>query len=110
FSLLSSFCAAGGRSAPLSFPSRRSSDLRVAEIMEAPGEFAADAGAPAGDEDRVACCLHGRLLRSNVSVWTVGRLGAEARGGGREDRKSTRLNSSHVKISHAVFCLRKKRN
>src|SRR5690606_41583919 len=26
------------------------------------------------------------------------------------DRKSTRLNSSHVKISYAVFCLRKKRS
>src|SRR5690606_41973991 len=28
----------------------------------------------------------------------------------REDRKSTRLNSSHVKISYAVFCLKKKKN
>src|SRR5690606_41957650 len=27
-----------------------------------------------------------------------------------QDRKSTRLNSSHVKISYAVFCLKKKRN
>src|SRR5436309_4595395 len=27
-----------------------------------------------------------------------------------EDRKSTRLNSSHVKISYAVFCLRKKKS
>src|SRR5690606_38374460 len=27
-----------------------------------------------------------------------------------KDRKSTRLNSSHVKISYAVFCLKKKRN
>src|SRR5690349_24025775 len=27
-----------------------------------------------------------------------------------EDRKSTRLNSSHVEISYAVFCLKKKRN
>src|SRR5690606_41531605 len=27
----------------------------------------------------------------------------------REDRKSTRLNSSHVKISYAVFCLKKKK-
>src|SRR5690606_3688195 len=27
--------------------------------------------------------------------------------GGRGDRKSTRLNSSHVKISYAVFCLQK---
>src|SRR5436305_6483351 len=26
----------------------------------------------------------------------------------REDRKSTRLNSSHVRISYAVFCLKKK--
>src|SRR5207302_10043478 len=29
--------------------------------------------------------------------------------GGTSDRKSTRLNSSHVKISYAVFCLKKKR-
>src|SRR5690554_7061396 len=27
-----------------------------------------------------------------------------------EDRKSTRLNSSHVRISYAVFCLKKKTN
>src|SRR3989442_9718055 len=27
---------------------------------------------------------------------------------GRQDRKSTRLNSSHVRISYAVFCLKKK--
>src|SRR5215813_9421438 len=31
----------------------------------------------------------------------------ECRGG---DRKSTRLNSSHVRISYAVFCLKKKTN
>src|SRR3989442_7345542 len=27
-----------------------------------------------------------------------------------EDRKSTRLNSSHVRISYAVFCLKKKKD
>src|SRR5690554_7761754 len=27
----------------------------------------------------------------------------------RKDRKSTRLNSSHVRISYAVFCLKKKK-
>src|SRR5204863_4463642 len=27
-----------------------------------------------------------------------------------EDRKSTRLNSSHVEISYAVFCLKKKKS
>src|SRR5436309_8841410 len=33
------------------------------------------------------------------------------RGAGRGgDRKSTRLNSSHVKISYAVFCLKKKKH
>src|SRR2546430_12456482 len=29
-------------------------------------------------------------------------------GGAAEDRKSTRLNSSHSQISYAVFCLKKK--
>src|SRR5207253_6127987 len=31
------------------------------------------------------------------------------RGEARSDRKSTRLNSSHVAISYAVFCLKKKK-
>src|SRR5690349_24178774 len=31
------------------------------------------------------------------------------RGDDRPDRKSTRLNSSHVEISYAVFCLKKKK-
>src|SRR5207302_3999223 len=35
-----------------------------------------------------------RDIRPQISVWL--------------DRKSTRLNSSHVKISYAVFCLKKK--
>src|SRR5690606_41558935 len=38
------------------------------------------------------------------------RLAAQgARERHRADRKSTRLNSSHVKISYAVFCLKKKK-
>src|SRR5688572_32566212 len=36
------------------------------------------------------------------------RLHAAALLRGREDRKSTRLNSSHSQISYAVFCLKKK--
>src|SRR5256885_11071179 len=31
-------------------------------------------------------------------------------GAGAGDRKSTRLNSSHLVISYAVFCLKKKKN
>src|SRR5439155_8746653 len=40
-----------------------------------------------------------------------GDRGAAARRGGADvaDRKSTRLNSSHVAISYAVFCLKKKK-
>src|SRR5690606_41693327 len=37
----------------------------------------------------------------------AGRHAAAHPAGGR-DRKSTRLNSSHVKISYAVFCVKKK--
>src|SRR2546426_3649980 len=35
--------------------------------------------------------------------------GVEKRVDGDEDRKSTRLNSSHLVISYAVFCLKKKK-
>src|SRR2546426_6875123 len=34
---------------------------------------------------------------------------AERWGGGKRDRKSTRLNSSNLEISYAVFCLKKKK-
>src|SRR5688500_19263035 len=34
---------------------------------------------------------------------------AVARGDAQRDRKSTRLNSSHLVISYAVFCLKKKK-
>src|SRR5690349_22453639 len=39
---------------------------------------------------------------------SVGRTGFYCRSS-RRDRKSTRLNSSHVEISYAVFCLKKKK-
>src|SRR2546426_4723787 len=42
---------------------------------------------------------------------TVIRMGEEVllQQGGNVDRKSTRLNSSHLVISYAVFCLKKKK-
>src|SRR5688500_19722560 len=52
--------------------------------------------------DRAEICKH---------IWAA-ILEAEARGllaGDSPDRKSTRLNSSHLVISYAVFCLKKKR-
>src|SRR3984957_17523647 len=36
-------------------------------------------------------------------------VGSRRDRGGRDDRKSKRLNSSHVKISYAVFCSKKKK-
>src|SRR5256885_4950183 len=41
--------------------------------------------------------------------WGVGRLEQIELALAREDRKSTRLNSSHLVISYAVFCLKKKK-
>src|SRR3712207_7373488 len=39
-----------------------------------------------------------------------GQRGGPPGAGGEQDRKSTRLNSSHANISYAVFCLKKKKN
>src|SRR5438067_8451597 len=38
------------------------------------------------------------------------RLARDVKDALQEDRKSTRLNSSHVSISYAVFCLKKKKH
>src|SRR5690349_15495039 len=42
-----------------------------------------------------------------LSLWATGILTLNQ---SLADRKSTRLNSSHVEISYAVFCLKKKKN
>src|SRR5690242_21719454 len=39
----------------------------------------------------------------------VAQLGRRSKVRGERDRKSTRLNSSHMSISYAVFCLKKKK-
>src|SRR5256885_7196009 len=56
--------------------------------------------------------LEVRLLALvGIEVLRVGRHGAIQRELRRQaDRKSTRLNSSHLVISYAVFCLKKKKN
>src|SRR5699024_11938725 len=57
-------------------------------------------------------CLHGTVGAGKSEV--IRRLANYARKRGDKvviydrDRKSTRLNSSHVSISYAVFCLKKK--
>src|SRR5436305_7352883 len=49
-----------------------------------------------------------RLTLSRDRAWCR-YLPTQFAGAHAEDRKSTRLNSSHVRISYAVFCLKKKR-
>src|SRR5690606_39771574 len=49
--------------------------------------------------------LRGDDRRNLGRLFVASHVGAEP---DRTDRKSTRLNSSHVKISYAVFCLKKK--
>src|SRR3712207_6885993 len=51
--------------------------------------------------DRVSAANAHALSKRGVQVSTGGH--------GQEDRKSTRLNSSHANISYAVFCLKKKK-
>src|SRR5690606_41747335 len=79
-------------------------------ICEARGDDQADVGRRLTDwrhpraheqdhpegEDRCAVCLDRALNAASMPAVP-------------EDRKSTRLNSSHVKISYAVFCLKKRR-
>src|SRR5436853_5011941 len=55
----------------------------------------------------------GAGTEAGVSVETEGlsaRRKRSASGISGKDRKSTRLNSSHLGISYAVFCLKKKKN
>src|SRR3989442_7831366 len=47
------------------------------------------------------------LLRTAAPLVGTGMEEITARDSGAVDRKSTRLNSSHVRISYAVFCLEK---
>src|SRR5690606_40406627 len=96
-----------GRLALPSFPTRRSSDLGLpSKVFDRMLDVAADA-AP-GDRHyfvrfaRAATQRHADWLRLNERRQKLRRTWEDL------DRKSTRLNSSHVKISYAVFCLKKK--
>src|SRR5690606_41023539 len=55
-------------------------------------------------EQYPAIRLQRRYWQSDKQFWSPSHLILI-----QQDRKSTRLNSSHVKISYAVFCLKKKK-
>src|SRR5204862_8293243 len=82
-----------------SFPTRRSSDLIGDSYMVAGGliEQTADHLAAMAT---MALAMHENVRKLNTKFGDLNL---------RTDRKSTRLNSSHVEISYAVFCLKKKK-
>src|SRR5207249_8820637 len=67
--------------------------------LEQPGGMAPGLG----DQGQVR-----QVLRPVEQLEVTGELFENPAGLTPEDRKSTRLNSSHVSISYAVFCLKKK--
>src|SRR5690625_6604357 len=83
-----------------SFPTRRSSDLEVAQLIDI-----------ADMSDELLARLRG-AAGGGVSIKRIGALWDLWRTPNyftdRIDRKSTHLNSSHVAISYAVICLKKK--
>src|SRR5690606_41618167 len=93
-----------------SFPTRRSSDLGPSVKDKELYEKLRDDGNSKEKSARIANAA-AKQGRSEVGSkggesgsyedWTVDDLRSR-------DRKSTRLNSSHVKIAYAVFCLKKK--
>src|SRR5690606_41697210 len=98
------------RRAPRAFPTRRSSDLQLErairdDLVRVHVRRRAGAALDHVDAEVLVMApgldlvtgLHDRLEH------VVGELAEIV------DRKSTRLNSSHVKISYAVFCLKKKK-
>src|SRR2546429_5702670 len=74
------------RSTP--FPTRRSSDLKKLDRLRNAGVTQFNIYLMCGDEEQTLEVYKHKILP--------------------QDRKSTRLNSSHGYISYAVFCLKKK--
>src|SRR5699024_11818541 len=101
-----SCCSAVAHRALPSFPTRRSSDL--AGLSAGPSRTSTrSCGEPCFHCKKAS--VH-RKTPTNSPVCAIlkkGRL-SKRKQKAQKDRKSTRLNSSHVSISYAVFCLKKK--
>src|SRR5207247_11406219 len=82
---------------PHSFPTRRSSDLLGQLASNGPALLGLAVVQPAlrdGEQQATDLRAFGKFLLQPAGAF--------------QDRKSTRLNSSHEWISYAVFCLKKK--
>src|SRR5690606_41671021 len=105
-----SICAAVSCLLLRSFPTRRSSDLCAAVAQEDHVLALGQVLTPGQAQD--LGLLDGGVRRKVEfgQVFRVRESGLSDPEPGPGDRKSTRLNSSHVKISYAVFCLKKKKS
>src|SRR5699024_12686760 len=83
-----------------SFPTRRSSDL-WADALAGPSVRRL---AGPSVRRRGTSALHRLAATQSAAAALLSAFSPQP------DRKSTRLNSSHVSISYAVFCLKKKKN
>src|SRR5690606_41832297 len=88
-----------------SFPTRRSSDLLAPVDDVAEKAFAL---IREGLKAKKVAALAKAVLFRRARTLMIRPLG-DGLVANTLDRKSTRLNSSHVKISYAVFCLKKKK-
>src|SRR5690606_41856264 len=109
----------GARLPARAVPTRRSSDLGLQSIGHRAGGEALQRGLYVFGRGAGAVVALQALVQpggiEQVAPGGFGRRQGQPRFAGdqvfeqvRQDRKSTRLNSSHVKISYAVFCLKKK--
>src|SRR5207249_12320026 len=103
-----SFFASHRTPPPLhSFPTRRSSDLPAQPCLSSRIPW----GTPVTVDALAMVERAEEHIRSlGFRVFRVRHIVKHDAPPGALDRKSTRLNSSHVSISYAVFCLKKKKN
>src|SRR5690606_41260367 len=92
------------------FPTRRSSDLFENPGRRVTGMQVIQVAPVAGQQVEAAVILNASChLRQVLLGRALAAQEARHELAPGADRKSTRLNSSHVKISYAVFCLKKKK-
>src|SRR5690625_3329843 len=90
-------------------PARTPDDAALREAVEAVSETGPDRGLL--DDDIPSATDHPFAPRTltHAMAARARQLGLQLPKPRLRDRKSTRLNSSHVAISYAVFCLKKKK-
>src|SRR5690242_21215243 len=72
-----------------------------------PPSYGGAIAAPAGNLASPGLRIVGGLIDAILLLIVIGIVEGVSKG--QQDRKSTRLNSSHMSISYAVFCLKKKK-